>query len=379
MISVLVAGDYCPHGRITNLVEQGDYDTIFGQVKSTIEQCDYSLVNFECPVSTSNSSGIVKNGPVLGCSPKSVESIKYAGFKAATLANNHFYDQGENGVKETIASLNKSGIAYVGGGHNIHEASSVLFADVQGKTLAVINCCEHEFSIATEKTGGANPLEPIRQYYAIKNARSKADYVLVIVHGGIEHYQYPTGRMVDTYRFFIDAGADAVVNHHQHCFSGSEIYKGKPIFYGLGNFCFDWKERSTSLWIEGYMVKLLFDGDKVGFKLFPYIQNSEHPGVRLQEGKRYEKWKTSFDDISSIIADKEKLEDRYQELLGKTERWYSTVLTPYDSRLMRVLYRRGFLPMLFSRRKLVTLLNLLMCESHYDRMIKMLINYTKRK
>lgn len=127
------------------------------------------------------------------------------------------------------------------------------------------------------------------------------------------------------------------------------------------------------------MVKLLFDGEKVGFKLFPYIQNSEHPGVRLQEGKRYEKWKTSFDDISSIIADKEKLEDRYQELLRKTERWYSTALTPYDSRLMRVLYRRGFLPMLFSRRKLVTLLNLLMCESHYDRMIEMLINYTKRK
>jgi poly-gamma-glutamate synthesis protein (capsule biosynthesis protein) len=53
--------------------------------------------------------------------------------------------------------------------------------------------------------------------------------------------------MVETYRFFIEAGADAVVNHHQHCICGYEVYKGKPIFYGLGNFCFDWAKRSTSL------------------------------------------------------------------------------------------------------------------------------------
>lgn len=43
--------------------------------------------------------------------------------------------------------------------------------------------------------------------------------------------------MQEIYRFFVDIGADAVINHHQHCYSGYEVYKEKPIFYGLGNFC----------------------------------------------------------------------------------------------------------------------------------------------
>ena len=84
-----------------------------------------------------------------------------------------------------------------------------------------------------------NPLLPIQQFYKIQEAKENADYVLVIVHGGIEHYQLPTSRMIETYRFFIDAGADAVVNHHQHCYSGYERYKSKPIIYGLGNLLFD--------------------------------------------------------------------------------------------------------------------------------------------
>ena len=97
-----------------------------------------------------------------------------------------------------------------------------MYKRKDGETLAIINCCEHEFSIADDDSAGANPLNPIQQYYKIKEARLNADYVLVIVHGGHEMYQLPSLRMVDTYRFFIDAGADAVVNHHQHCFSGYE-------------------------------------------------------------------------------------------------------------------------------------------------------------
>lgn len=72
--------------------------------------------------------------------------------------------------------------------------------------------------------------------------------------------------MVDTYRFFIDAGADAVINHHQHCISGYEHYQGKPIFYGIGNFFFPpiFKHTPKS-WNEGYMVTLfLGESDGLG-------------------------------------------------------------------------------------------------------------------
>lgn len=376
-MKVLIAGDYCPKDRVASLIESGRYQAVFGQVKSVADDTDYSIVNFECPVRTTSGGGIKKDGPSLKCSPKAVDALKYAGFDCVTLANNHFYDQGENGVRETIQTLTDAGIAYVGGGRNLEDAAQTLFQEIDGKRLAIINCCEHEFSIATDTTGGSNPLNPIEQYYAIKDAKKQADYVIVIVHGGIEHYQYPTQRMVDTYRFFVDAGAEAVINHHQHCFSGGEVWRGKPVFYGLGNFCFDWREKSSKLWAEGYMVKLILEDGGIGYELLPYTQNADEPSVHLKSGEGYDEWKSRFDAISEVIADQDKLEAKYQELLSKTERIYSANLTPYTGRFSLALYMRHLLPMLMSKQKLRTLLNMLMCESHYDRMIRMLKNYSK--
>lgn len=377
MISILVAGDYCPKERVATLIEQGAYEKIFGQVKPEIESCNYTIVNLECPVRSPEGGGIKKAGPTLNCTPKAVGALKYAGFKCVTLANNHFYDQGEEGVKETINTLDEVGIAHVGGGKNLSDAGQTLFQDVKDKSIAIINCCEHEFSIATDTTGGSNPLNPIKQYYAIKEAKEKADYVIVIVHGGIEHYQYPSQRMVDTYRFFVDAGADAVINHHQHCFSGGEVWHGKPIFYGGGNFCFDWHEKNSNLWREGYMVKLLFDGEIVDYQLLPYIQNDKMTGVHPLDDAGYKDWKQRYDAISKIITDKEKLEEKYHELISKTTRKFSIYLTPYTSKIALSLYMRHFLPRMMSKQRVRELLNMIRCESHRDRMIKVLNTISK--
>lgn len=283
-MKILIAGDYCPKNRIAQIIEEGRFEDAFRQVSSLTKGCDYSIVNLECPINSSGENGIKKAGPSLKCSPKAVDAIKYAGFDCVTLANNHFYDQGDQGVNETIETLKKAKLEYVGGGYNIEEAGRTLYKTIGDKSLAVINCCEHEFSIATQTTGGSNPLNPIHQYYAIKEAKDKVDYVLVIVHGGIENFQYPTPRMKETYRFFIEAGADAVVNHHQHCFSGYEVYNGKPIFYGLGNFCFDWAERSTLLWEEGFVVTIDFSKAGIEYQFYPYQQNGKIPGVFFEGG-----------------------------------------------------------------------------------------------
>lgn len=377
MVKIIVAGDYCPRGRVEELVKNEDYKRIFGQVKTEIEQCDYSIVNFECPVLTTEGGGIKKAGPSLKCSAKSVDALKYAGFKCVALANNHFYDQGEEGVKETIHTLKDAGIAYVGGGMILEEAGQTLYQKVKNKTFAIINCCEHEFSIATETTGGSNPLNPIKQYYAIKEAKEKADHVIVIVHGGIEHFQYPAPRMVELYRFFIDTGADVVINHHQHCFSGAERWQGKPIFYGLGNFCFDWPEKSSKLWNEGCMVILEFENEEINYSLVPYTQNEETVGVHLKSYEEYKEWKDQFDIISDVIVDEKKLQEEYDALLSKTERKFSIYLTPYTNRYSLALYMRHLLPLLLPKKRLRELFNLIRCESHRDRMLKMLENYSR--
>lgn len=365
-MKILVAGDFCPRDRVASILEKGDYASVFGNVKEIVSQADYSIVNLECPVVDKNATPIEKCGPNLKTTVKGVEALRWTGFNCVTLANNHFYDYGDEGVKSTLEACDMYGIDTVGGGNNLTEASRILYKQISGQTLAIVNCCEHEFSIATETTGGSNPLNPIQQYYAIQEARSKSDYVLVIVHGGHEHWQLPSPRMVETYRFFVDAGADAVVNHHQHCYSGYEVYKGKPIFYGLGNFCFDINPlKSNDNWNYGYFVQLFFEEDGIKYEWYPYEQCGEKVEVRLL-------LKDSFVDhlksINEIISNDDSLQRETKSYYTRCENEIRADICPVTNRYYRAAVFRGWVPSLLSRKRFPRWENIICCEAHRDKL-----------
>ncbi len=364
-MKIIVAGDYCPQGRVAPLIDSGDFNSVLGGVRALVSEADYSVVNFECPVCKGGELPLEKQGPNLCCSGKGVESIKWAGFDCVTLANNHFYDYGDAGVKNTIEKCAEVGLDTVGGGMNLKEASEILYKRIEDKTLAVINCCEHEFSIASETHGGSNPLNPIQQYYAIRQAKENADYVLVIVHGGHEHWQLPSPRMKETYRFFIDAGADVVVNHHQHCFSGFENYNGKPIFYGLGNFCFDRKGNWGQKWHEGLLLMLTFE-EEVGYEIFPYQQCLEKPSVEFLERGSYD---VQLVEINKILQDDKRLAQETEKYYASVKDKMCEVFEPINARYYLAGKRRGVLPSLVSKKRKLMAENLICCESHRDKMI----------
>ena len=365
-MKVLIAGDYCPVERVAKRIDKGDFASVFSSAKTVVEQSDYSIVNLECPVCTSNAKPVEKHGPNLKCSPKGVEALKWAGFKCVTLANNHFLDYGQQGVQETLKALDLYGVDYVGGGRNLQEASTILYKQIEGKTLAIINCCEHEFSIATESSAGSNPLNPIWQFHAIKEAKENADYVLVIVNGGHEHFQLPSLRMVETYRLFVEAGADAVVNHHQHCFSGYEIWNEKPIFYGLGNFCFDNAYCREGNWTEGYCVIIDFSKPKPTFSLQPYIQCGKEPKVEMQPTEVLEE---KLDKLNSTIADYEVLRFALEEYYKSTSAVYGNIFEPLYNRLYLAAKYRGWLPSLINKKRKLAASNFVICEAHRDKLI----------
>lgn len=362
-MKVLIAGDFCPSNRVVGLLNSRKFEELYGEIRIITETVDYSIVNLECPVSFGNEPPIVKCGPSLRFNEKSIEAIKYMGFDAVSLANNHFYDYGENGVFHTLDLLNKSGLDYVGGGRNIEEASKTLYKKIGGKILAIVNCCEHEFSIAGENNGGSNPLNPIKQFYAIKEAKKRADYVLVVVHGGLEGYNLPLPRMQETYRFFVEAGANAVVNHHQHCYSGYEIYHNSPIFYGLGNFSFDGLQ--TKLWTEGFMVSLNFEADAVDYELIPYVQGRIEPGIRIMQKKALCDFKNQISVLSDIIKSPCKIENEFSNYAKQHSTWYRIAFEPWGKGF-RVLRSRGWLPSLVSKTKWLSLADYMICETHSD-------------
>lgn len=364
-MNVLIAGDFVPRGRISNQIEGQNFSSL-ENVRPIIQSMDYAIVNYESPVCQGNEKPISKIGPSLRCSEKGVEAIKWTGFNCVTLANNHFLDYGEKGVENTLQACREYGLDIVGGGKNLQEASKVLYKNIHGKKLAIINCCEHEFSIATDTSAGSNPLNPIQQYYAIKEAKEKADYVLIIVHGGHEMWQLPSPRMQETYRFFIDAGADAVVNHHQHCYSGYEFYNNKPIVYGLGNLCFDKQGYLPELWCYGYMVNINFS-DEIKIELYPYEQCRKEPKVMfLYDRKGFEE---RIKELNSIISFPQKLQEETYAYYSKNKKNICMAFEPYRGRILNKLYLIGLLPSFLNKNKKKKLLNLLQCESHRDKVL----------
>lgn len=370
MTKILITGDFCPNARVVDLLNEANYEKIFNDLIPLFNKSDYSIVNLECPVLIEEGKGIEKGGPSLKAKPIVIKVLKEVGVKMVTLANNHFYDFGNQGVVDTINKCKEYGVDIVGGGKNIKEAQKTFYKKINGKLFAFVNFCESEFSIATEINGGSSPLDPIQNYHQIIDAKSKADFVIVITHGGHENYQLPSPRMKKTFRFFVDAGASAVINHHTHCFSGYEIYKEAPIFYSLGNFCFDWKNKRNSIWNEGYLVSLIIKGENLSFEKHPIIQGDINPGVSLMNECEVLSFDKRIDELNRIIKCDNLLEIEYKKYIEKEERFVMTLFEPYSNRYLSALRNRNLLPSFLNRKKKIQMLNFILCESHRDKVIR---------
>lgn len=368
-MDLLIAGDYSPLFRVPRMLDEGRYEALFGQIRPQIERADYAIVNFESTIAPARVRPILKNGPALTCAESAVEALKWMGFDMVTLANNHFYDYGDAGLQHALDVFARHGLATVGAGRNLIEASHPNILRIGGMRVAILNFCEHEFGIATDDRSGTNPLSLPENYRAIRSVRTEVDFVVVIVHGGHEHFQLPSPRMQRVYRFFIEAGADAVINHHQHCFSGYERYEQGVICYGLGNFLFDDPEKRNMAWNKwyhyGYMIRLKLGGG-LDFELVPYRQCMDEPGIEPEtEGIVLRR----VDELNRIIVDPESLATAYRHYCETQFSAFVNVLNPYSNRWLRGLARRGFLPRFLSTRRLLNTLNRVECESHRDLLI----------
>lgn len=364
-MKILIAGDFCPHDRVATMVANKDY-SFFDGVKDIINEADYSIVNFECPVVEGDVKPIAKCGPALRTERTAVAAMKYAGFNCATLANNHFRDFGDSGCLTTLEELEAQNMDYVGGGKTLAEAQKILYKEIQEKRVAFVNFCENESSIATATTAGAAPLDSVDNYHQITEARQNADYVVVIVHGGHELYQLPSPRMKKLYRFFVEIGADAVVNHHQHCYSGYEYYNGKPIVYGLGNFCFDWEGVNNTMWNEGYIATVSLDSNPPQLELIPYSQCKNSTTIEIIHGKQKATFEQSICQLNTIINDDIQLQNSFNRWIDDHREHTTSIFSSWHNRYLNAAASRGWLPYLGTPMEYGKMLNRICCESHRD-------------
>jgi hypothetical protein len=228
-----------------------------GAVRELLTRADVAMANLESPVDDEfryHTSGTVFSGD-----PRLLAGLKRAGLDFASLANNHIRDAGADGVLETIAELERLGIAHAGAGRNVAAARKPATFETHGVKVAVISCdaiARTYWTSSSDRTGSRSCARDMET--DIKAAKRQADVVIVYPHWGVEYRAKPTAQQRTWGARWVAAGADLIIGNHAHWAAAVEQVDGKLVFYALGNFVFDqtWSEAT----MEGLVLELTFQG-----------------------------------------------------------------------------------------------------------------------
>lgn len=251
-VRVLFVGDIKLWDTAIPVIRSRGYDYIFAATRRLIQEADLSVGNLEGPMARNLKKARTDERKRWSymVPPEAAPALQRAGFDLMNLANNHILDCGPIGIRESILHLYEAGIRPFGAGMNAREARTPVIVEAKGIKIAFLGYLPPYMMIRGRKTSlfglGAGSRRAgsafghttfIRQ--DILNARRKgADVVLVSIHMGDRYQKGPMDFEQKLCRDVVDAGASAVIGHGTHIMGPVEIYRGRPIFYSLGNFTF---------------------------------------------------------------------------------------------------------------------------------------------
>jgi len=381
-IRINIAGDLFLGKRIERIAQDNPTTLFDEKILDIFTNADFNIINLESPLTLAgNEHKILKTGPHMKSIPTSINVLKILNIQLATLANNHIYDFGDKGLLDTIELCKSQNISTVGAGMNLIKASEISLHKIGQITIGIVNITENEWSIASDTHGGANPVNIIANVRSIINAKKEADIVILIIHGGNENFNYPSPRIIDQYRFYAEQGASLIVGHHAHCISGYETYNEVPIFYGLGNFLFDYESKFSG-WYEGLVLNIMINSKKeITWKLLPYQQCKGKLRVELLDENERIKIEKELLAINNVILNPQQLKEKYNELIIAQEKEILSMLSTsfmFNNKYVRSIIRKLGLERFFIRHdQLKLILNSARCESLKDVMFGVIENYLK--
>ncbi|MFL5651499.1 MAG: CapA family protein, partial [Chloroflexota bacterium] len=241
-----------------------------GAVRHLVESADIAIANFENPAP--DVFRYHTSGTVFSADPKLIKGLAGVGIDWVGLANNHIRDAGGDGILQTIANLKNYGIRSSGAGKNLKAARTPAILEAGGVRVAFLayDTIAKRYGASTTRAGSAQMSARALKTDVRAARKAGAEIVIVFPHWGTEYDPTPFGGQQALARAAIDAGADMVIGNHAHWAGAVEVYKGKPIWYALGNFVFDqtWSEPT----MEGITLELTFRGkDLVQARMRPHI------------------------------------------------------------------------------------------------------------
>ena len=276
IIKIAFVGDIALNNKYIDYYQQGINPFI--SMKGHLTNHDFVIGNLECIIQGEYGENLLKR-PRLSTNSETLSFLKDIKIKVVTLANNHVYDNLEDGYIKTVKLLDAWGISYLGAGLTEEQAEKPLLISKNDIKIGLLN-------YITDDTNPNLPMvSPVflnlfnlkKAEQDIERLSNLVDWVIVLMHWGgrVEGGLYPDYDQPNIAKKLIRCGADAVIGHHSHTFQPYEKYRKKYIFYSLGNFCFSdfsfesenyiqpFRRKITTIlssdfWKEDYSISLKF-------------------------------------------------------------------------------------------------------------------------
>ncbi|MBR6395046.1 MAG: CapA family protein [Ruminococcus sp.] len=256
VVHVVAAGDNLIHYSVFKAAEsyaqngeKYDFKPIYENMKYIIESADIAVLNQETIISESNPVRGADGGALLFNSPPEVaDAVIDLGFDVFTMANNHLLDFGESALEESINFWNKkakeNNLTVLGAYLNEEDANNIRIREVNGVKVAFLAYAEHingfSFSEGSPLRVVMNSEEDVIERQ-IKEAKQKADAVIVAAHWGVEDTHLVSEDRIELAKKMVNWGADVILGCHTHTAETMEWIPREDgtkgfVYYSMGNF-----------------------------------------------------------------------------------------------------------------------------------------------
>jgi len=271
---MLFFGDMMLDRGVGEILSRKGLDHIFGNLDEADFFGGYDMVsaNLEGAVTNNGEHYAPDKEFDFAFSPNALTGVKDYGFTFFSLANNHFGDQGAQGMRETRANLDALGFGYAGCENGVLGDCSSAIIESKNVRIGMAAFSAVGIKIDLAKVGDS-----------IAELKKKTDAVVVNVHWGEEYAAQFGASQQELAHALVDAGADAVIGHHPHVAQGIEVYHNRPIFYSLGNFVFD--QYFSDETQKGLAVEMAFTEDALDIVLHPLESSNSRVSEMAGEEK----------------------------------------------------------------------------------------------
>lgn len=369
---LLIVGDLFPTADNVSFFTKGDISSLFGEkLLQLFAESEFSVCNLEGAL-TDHSERCLKTGPVKTAPTAAIEAYKGLGIHCCMLANNHSMDGGHQGMVDTMQVLDRENIMYIGAGLSNKDIKHFLIRQVGNIRIGFYNVCETMYNKPTECIAGSWLYDEYLVCRELDTLKQSCDFLIVIYHGGIEKFPYPSPEMRKRFHRMADCGANMILAQHTHCVGCEEYYNNAYLLYGQGDFLLN--NYAPAFTDSGLVIELEIVDDRIAVKKH-LVRSVNNLFVRLDPVQDL----SGFAERSVRVADEAYVFKEFQKFCDNELRLYLTAFrNPSRFRMIQRRYCPNYFKKWlnsYSERNLLFTLHTLRSEQNRETAITGLENF----